>query len=143
MDLLLVRCVVAEYNIHFLQTLAFRLRHNEEYKQESHQTPGCEKDVCAEADGPQHARGHKTDDEVAHPRRARGDGDRLGPVAQIEDLRRQNPANRREGVGEVDVVNVDKSDTGPPSCFVGDQRRPVAANDATDDDQRYHSPHCS
>lgn len=143
MHLLLVCCVVTEDNIHFFQALALGFGDNEEYEQQGHQTPGREEDVCAKAKGPQHTRGDKANDEIAHPRRARCNGDGLRSVAQVEDLRRQDPANRSKRVGEVDVVDVDESDTGPASCFVGDQRRSVAANDAADDDQRYHGSHCS
>ena len=120
MHLLFVRCIVTEDIIHFFQALAFGFGDNEEYKQQGHQTPSREEDVSAKAKRPQHTWGHQSNDEVAHPRRARRNGDGLGPVAQVEDLRRQNPANRRKRIGEVDVVDVDESDAGPASCFVGD-----------------------
>ena len=123
--------------------MSFRLlplvsRTQNQIKKKGNQAECRKENVRSKADVGQHPRRHQTNDEVAHPRGTRGYRYRLRAVAEIEDFRRQNPADRRERVGEIDILNVHESNTGPASSFVGNKRRSVGADDTADNDEGHH-----
>lgn len=134
--LLLVRRRIAEHFVHVLKTLSHCLGNDEPCEEERNERKGREEQVRAVADRLQHIRRHKTDDEVTHPGRRCCQRHSLGTVADVVDLRGENPANGRPGVREVHVVNIHEGDTGPSSGRVVFQGVTVSANDCTDDDER-------
>ena len=135
-----MRGIISKHCIHVLQALATCLRDKEVGEYERQQTERREENVRSIANRIQHIWCHEPNYEVAHPRGARGDRHSLGPVAEVEDLGGQDPADRGERVREVDVVDVDECDANPASCFVRDQRGAEAADDPADDDKRDECP---
>lgn len=135
--LLLMRGRIAKHQIHVLEWLAARLQNEELGEAQRQQAEDGEEDVRASLDHAQHVQRDESDYKVADPCRAGRNEHGFGAVAKVEDLRGKHPPDGREGVGEVDTIDVDEGNPDPTGGFVVDEGVAIRADNGADDEERH------
>lgn len=93
--------IILEDNIHLLKRLVASLGNEEQDPQEHEQTKGTEEDVGSKFKSCKHVWCDLPNNEVHHVVAADNDAHGLTTVAGREDFRREQPADRAPGIGEI------------------------------------------